>query len=165
MTPTHILSQDPRLEAGWIYRLEPDASGRLHCINEFAGHCGSPTIHIADLADYHVVPLTVAVYTRLAEYYASGTDADLRAAQALIHDVLKTLSNTPALCQNTWFGSAAVEQAAMLPPFGPGLSPALAERTTQLECWVTTFDQPEDFVEYRAWAGITPLATRRVAGY
>jgi len=32
----------------------------------------------------------------LAEYYASNTDADLRVAQAIIHDVLKGMPNTPS---------------------------------------------------------------------
>ena len=165
MIPTHILSQDPRLERHWIYRLESDASGHLRCINEFAGHCGSPTISIADLADYYVIPLSATTYTQLAEYYSKSTDADLEAAQALIQEILKTIPNTPALCWETWLGSKAAEQAAILPPLGPGFAPAIAQRTTQLECWITTFDQPEDFVEFRAWEGTTPLATRRFRGY
>jgi len=163
---SYILSQDPRLEIGWIYRLESDESGdTIRCVNELAGHCGSPTIALTALPDYHLVPLTPEAYTTLIECYTRATDADLRTAQAIVQEILTKLPNTPAVCRKTWDGSDAITQAAILPPFGPGFAPAIAERTTRLEYWVTTFDQPADFVEYRAWADMTPLATRRFAGY
>jgi len=134
-------------------------------IIHLASYCGSLDVTLTGLNDYQVILLTAVVYETLLSHYTRATDADLHPAQALIHDVLKAVPNSLALCQKTWFGSAAAEQASVLPPFGPGFSPAIAQRTTHLEYWVTTFDQPKDFVEYRAWDGTTPLATRWFAGY
>ena len=68
------------------------------------------------------------------------------------------------ICLRLVEGQAAVQEAQKPLPFGPGLTDGL-DRITRVEIWGTTWDDGEDFTEFRVYAGDECRATVRVAGY
>jgi hypothetical protein len=63
-------------------------------------------------------------------------------------------------------GEAARAFAVLPKPFGPAFPQELAARLDKIEVHGTNFNDPgPDFCEFRAFAGDTPLHTKRVWGY
>ncbi len=61
-------------------------------------------------------------------------------------------------------GPSAMEEAAKPLPFGPGVTDGLGEGT-RLEIWGTTWNDGEDFIEFRVYGGDECLSTVRVVGF
>jgi len=91
----YLLSQDKRLEIGWIYRVIPHDSGRVDLINELGGSCGAPDVHDCDLTQWHTVPLSEPEYHQLYTDYAIASDARLTAAHQLIDQLIAPMPDPP----------------------------------------------------------------------
>ncbi len=62
-------------------------------------------------------------------------------------------------------GQNLISAATELPPFGPGFSSDAAATADALEVWGSSFEDAEDWVEYRLIKGDHVIAVRRYAGY
>ncbi len=166
----YLLSQDKRLEIGWIYRVIPHDSGRVDLINELGGSCGAPDVHDCDLTQWHTVPLSEPEYHQLYTNYAIASDASLTAAHQLIDQLIAPMPDPhpdPTVRPlHIWHGPEGQAHARTTPPFGPGFAQSLVDSATRLEAWGTTFHHAsEDFVEFRLWQHEHLLATRKIPGY
>ena len=76
-------------------------------------------------------------------------------------------ADTPAFltCLEYLEGDAAQATASQPPPLGPGWDADVVAQVTRLEVWGTTFAAPEDFCEFRGFAGEKLVATTRLPGY
>lgn len=83
--------------------------------------------------------------------------AERHAARQSTSSALRRLS--------TYEGLAAKAAAAAGPPFGPGWDAKTVGRITRFEIWGTSFTAPEDYCEFRGFAGAWLIRAECMPGY
>ena len=69
------------------------------------------------------------------------------------------------VCLRRVEGPVAQAAATEPPPFGPGWDPVTAAALTRFEEWGTSFAAPEDYCEFRGYAGDRLVRSTRLPGY
>ncbi|PSR32191.1 MAG: hypothetical protein C7B46_15355 [Sulfobacillus benefaciens] len=159
----YLLSLDPALEIGWVYRAESTDGNRWDLFDELGVFPTQPAYPQVLVSHCRVVDLPASIYAQVIRLRGHGEDRAAKAADR----ILAPFRNEDPSCylMRTVFGNALRDEAMTDPPFGPGFPETDLDDIDTMEIWGSRFSAPEDFVEYRLMRGGVVFKRRRFAGY
>lgn len=162
----YLLSLDPALEVGWVYRAEPTQPAdddRWNLFNELSTQSTQPAYSCVPLSHCRIVDLPADIYAQVIQLQESGHAIGAEEADRL----LAPFRDEDPSCYliRMVSGDSLWDEAMTDPPFGPGFHATDLEGIQSLEIWGSRFSAPEDFVEYRLMRNGVVVKRRRFAGY